>query len=176
MLIVVISTYADDILDWTWYGRVVQSSGSLVWRSCGEGTLIIIERHQTMSVNHRDPKGDRRTVRQPQLESAKTSRPQDTILTTPPSALTAAATERFLPNMRILCTRHDGWLRVVPDRDTELVFWKWKFTRGIWSGYYIMVRCMYWEEALAVQLLVDKLLEVDAGYRNPTPDRPYEPS
>lgn len=72
-----------------------------------------------------------------------------------------------------LVTREDGWLRIVPARDTEQVYIKWKFSRGPWSRHYVMTVVQYWQMGYGLSLLVDKLDAVDEGSFKPTLDTPY---
>jgi hypothetical protein len=72
-----------------------------------------------------------------------------------------------------LVTRDDGWLRIVPARDSESVYIKWKFSRGPWSGHYVMTVVQYWQMGYGLALLVDKLDAADEGTFKPTKDTAY---
>lgn len=71
------------------------------------------------------------------------------------------------------CGRTDGWLRMVPDRDSDAVWLKWKFTSARWPNHYVMVRAQSWQMPFAFLELKRKVVEVDQGERAPTLDRPY---
>ena len=72
-----------------------------------------------------------------------------------------------------LVTREDGWLRIVPARDSESVYIKWKFTHGPHARCYVMAVVQYWQMGYGLALMVDKLDAVDAGKLKPTLDTPY---
>lgn len=73
-----------------------------------------------------------------------------------------------------LLIRDDGWLRVVPDGDGKVVWWKWKFVRGNHAGCYCMVRGFAHQHEEAMLILCKKLAYVDAGYERPTRDSYYD--
>jgi len=73
-----------------------------------------------------------------------------------------------------LLIRTDGWLRVVPDGDGKTVWWKWKFTRGRWSGYYVMAVGRVDQHAEAIAVMLHKLDKVDTGQDRPIQDRYFE--
>lgn len=72
-----------------------------------------------------------------------------------------------------LVTRDDGWLRIVPARDSDSVYIKWKFSRGPWSRHYVMAVVQYWQMGYGLSLLLDKLDAVDSGAFKPTQDTVY---
>lgn len=71
------------------------------------------------------------------------------------------------------CIRSDGWLRLIPDRDNDAVWLKWKFTSRKWPNHYVMVKGHSWQMAFILLELQRKVQEVELGERNPTLDRPY---
>lgn len=70
--------------------------------------------------------------------------------------------------------RDDGWLRVVPDRDAPVVWWKWKFVHGPHAGGYVMVRGAQDQHIEALRVLARKLRSVDVGSLRPTKDTYYD--
>lgn len=76
--------------------------------------------------------------------------------------------------LRDLLRRDDGWLRVAPDIDGKVVWWKWKITRGKWAGHYVMVRGFVDQQDEAMDVLNRKLANVDLGYDRPTRDSYYD--
>jgi hypothetical protein len=85
----------------------------------------------------------------------------------------AAATGNSGGALLSLVTREDGWLRIVPARDSESVYIKWKFSRGPWSRHYVMTVVQYWQMGYGLSLLLDKLEAVDSGSFKPTQDTAY---
>lgn len=73
-----------------------------------------------------------------------------------------------------LLQRDDGWLRIVPDSDGKTVWWKWKFTRGKWSGFYVMAVGRQDQHAEAIAVMLHKLGKVDDGEDRPIQDRYYD--
>lgn len=73
-----------------------------------------------------------------------------------------------------LLRRDDGWLRVAPDTDGKVVWWKWKITRGKWSGHYVMVRAFVDQHEEAMGVMLRRLQNVDLGYERPTRDSYYD--
>jgi hypothetical protein len=73
----------------------------------------------------------------------------------------------------LLVSRDDGWLRIVPERDSSTVYLKWKFTRGQHTGKYVMAVVQQWTLGYGLRLLVEKLEAVDEGHFKPTLDTPY---
>jgi len=73
----------------------------------------------------------------------------------------------------LLC-RTDGWLRVVPDGDGKLVWWKWKFTAGKHAGCYAMVRGEQDQHTESLRVLARKLRAIDEGSSRPTRDSYYD--
>lgn len=76
--------------------------------------------------------------------------------------------------MATLLDRRDGWLRVVPDGDGKVVWWKWKFTTGPFAGHYAMVRGEQDQHTEAMQVLARKLRAIDHGTSKPTRDSYYD--
>jgi hypothetical protein len=74
----------------------------------------------------------------------------------------------------VLLQRDGGWLRVVPRRDEDVVYWKWKYTDGPHMNHYVMVRTSKTEVLLGLRELAHKLDRVDDGVLRPTLDRPYD--
>lgn len=70
----------------------------------------------------------------------------------------------------VLVDRADGWLRVVPERDGNSVFIKWKFTHGLWDGHYVLAVTTRFSIAAGFATLLEKLEDVDRGRRRPTKD------
>lgn len=86
---------------------------------------------------------------------------------------TARSYQAAFESLSAILARDDGWLRVVPQEAGEVAFWKWKFTRGSWRGYYVMVRMDKPDYAEPMWLLHQKLIQVDQGERRPSLDHPY---
>lgn len=101
-----------------------------------------------------------------------TSNPHGSVAVASPHRPEAATSYAGNPLLSLV-TREDGWLRIVPARDTEAVYIKWKFCRGPWARHYVMVVCQYWQMGYGLALLVDKLDAVDEGARKPSLDTPY---
>lgn len=81
--------------------------------------------------------------------------------------------EELLHDLRVLATREDGWLRLIPDTDRQQVHLKWKFTRGKWERHYVWVTIEDMRVHYGLQLLLRKLYEVDTGEHKPTMDKLY---
>lgn len=173
MLIVVMQNGRVDTLDRTWYSRVVRSSGPILARIVWFGTLTTSLEASTMTAKRRDPKGDARSATFSPPPNAGSPSSMSPVISSPSPHLPHVSNAGLDRNLATLCQRDDGWMRMVPDTDTQECFWKWKFTRGPHQGHYVMVRCMGWQYAYAVELLLYKLDEVDRGLRNPVLDRPY---
>lgn len=96
-----------------------------------------------------------------------------------PATLEQAAEEGFTSGRRqALCEllmRDDGWLRAIPDGEGNTAYLKWKFTRGQFSGSYVMVVVRPWEHTMGFTLLLDKIRDCYEGLRKPTRDRDYLP-
>lgn len=73
-----------------------------------------------------------------------------------------------------LLDRRDGWLRVVPDGDGKVVWWKWKFTTGPYAGFYVMVRGEQDRHIESLSTMARKLNAVDVGSSKPTRDSYYD--
>lgn len=84
------------------------------------------------------------------------------------------ATVGLAHDLAVILGRDDGWLRVVPDHDTQVLWLKWKYTHGPWAGHYVMARVGDWAVAYGLSLLLDKLDAVDVGARRPTKDTAYD--
>jgi hypothetical protein len=96
-------------------------------------------------------------------------------LTTPErQAMKAVWYDDLVRALRVLATRDDGWLRLIPDVDRQRVWLKWKFTRGPHERHYIMVSTEDMRVHHGLQVLVQKLYDVDLGQLKPTLDRLYE--
>lgn len=101
----------------------------------------------------------------------------------PAQALAAAPDRQSLPVQRPglastlphtildpLVVRDDGWLRMVPDTLDDKLYFKWKFTRGRWTGYYAMSVVTLSEAKLGIELLLRKLDKIDRGEMRPALD------
>lgn len=73
-----------------------------------------------------------------------------------------------------LSTRDDGYLRVIPDGAGKSVYWKWKYTRGQWAGHYLMSVVSWYDPALALLLLRQKIDQVEVGLKKPAKDVPHQ--
>jgi hypothetical protein len=82
----------------------------------------------------------------------------------------AVSAYRALQEMLI---RDDGWLRVVPHERGAVTFYKWKFSRGPWQGYYLMYRDDRMNPSEALCGLVGKLEAVDLGRSKPVKDTAF---
>jgi hypothetical protein len=74
-----------------------------------------------------------------------------------------------------LLMRDDGWLRAIPDGAGKTAYLKWKFTRGCFTGSYVMVVIRPWEGDDGFRMLLAKIMNCYAGNRRPTPDKAYLP-
>lgn len=70
--------------------------------------------------------------------------------------------------------RDDGWLRIVPDGDGKVIWWKWKFIHGKHAGHYVMVRGEQAQNVESLRVLARKLAQVDRGESRPTRDSYYD--
>lgn len=75
--------------------------------------------------------------------------------------------------MTTLMHRDDGWLRAVPQDHGKLCFYKWKFTRGPWEGYYVMWRDDDEDPLSSLRGLILRITQVYAGDHSPVLDRAY---
>lgn len=75
--------------------------------------------------------------------------------------------------LELLC-RDDGWLRIVPHEHGGLVYYKWKFSRGKWAGYYLMYRDDRINPSEALCGLLGKIEAVDLGRSRPVKDKAFE--
>lgn len=73
-----------------------------------------------------------------------------------------------------LFVRGDGWLRAVSDGDCQKLHLKWKFTGGIWAGYYGYVAGNWYEYPRLLSALCEQLDEIDGGRRQPTRDKFFD--
>ena len=73
-----------------------------------------------------------------------------------------------------LLVRDDGWLRIVPHAHGAVVYYKWKFSRGKWQGYYLMWRDDHINPSEALCGLLGKLEAVDLGRSRPVKDTAFE--
>lgn len=94
-------------------------------------------------------------------------------------ALSEVQRHELVRSMRVkvaltsILSRDDGYLRLIPDELGTVVHCKYKFTRGEFKGRYV-----YWRDridmlGIALEGLLSKLDEVDAGVRVPVPDKAY---
>lgn len=79
-----------------------------------------------------------------------------------------------LSALSILCSRYDGWLRVIPGGDGKNIFLKWKFSRGKHRNSYVWWTVVDMDILGGLWGLIGKLDLVDAGHLRPTPDTPYD--
>ncbi len=123
----------------------------------------------------RSPKGDVRTAASVSSNTASSS----TVSASAPNNSTAlgevsrSSMSQYPDAFLHILTRDDGWLRVVPQEMGSVTFYKWKFTRGPWTGYYVMYRSDDLDFIAAIVGLYRKLLRVDTGAERPVYDTPY---
>jgi len=67
--------------------------------------------------------------------------------------------------------RDDGYLKVKREADASQVHFTWTYTLGQWAKHYLYVRVEYYDVPYGLNLLWQKIEDVDAGRRQPTPDR-----
>lgn len=72
-----------------------------------------------------------------------------------------------------LC-RDDGWLRVTPHENGDIVYWKWKWTRGPNTNRYVMVVYPQSQSADALLKLTAKIDAVDAGIETAVRDHYFQ--
>jgi hypothetical protein len=75
--------------------------------------------------------------------------------------------------VRLLC-RDEGWLRAVPHNFGEVVYFKWKWSRGRWAGNYVMWVCADYDFSAALVGLYMKVLAVEGGRDRPVKDTAYD--
>ena len=123
----------------------------------------------------RDAKGDVRTAASDSNSTAisSTSKPS----TASSSATVGPASTAYDASLRgslsMIMSRDDGWLRMVPHIDEGVIYAKWKFVRGPWTGYYCMFRDESFDGGSAIIGLRQKLSQIDAGHARPVYDTPY---
>lgn len=83
---------------------------------------------------------------------------------------------RLHDNLLWFASEWSGWLRWIPDQDNDVLYLKWKFSRGPHGGYYVMVRVQPWQYDYGLDLLRSKVQEVYEGVRKPTLDKLHEVS
>jgi hypothetical protein len=71
------------------------------------------------------------------------------------------------------CCQNDGWLRLVPHVDDDLLYIKWKWSSGEFQGMYVMVRVTPWQVVYGLVLLRQKVEEVQDHIRTPVLDTPW---
>jgi len=67
--------------------------------------------------------------------------------------------------------RDDGYLKVKRELDGDEVHFTWIWTMGPWTRHYVYVRFPYYQAGMALDLLSQKIAQVNSGLRHPTPDR-----
>lgn len=72
-----------------------------------------------------------------------------------------------------LC-RDDGWLRVTPHDNGDVVYWKWKWTRGPNTNRYVMVVYPQSQSADALLKLTAKIDAVDGGIESAVKDHYFQ--
>lgn len=72
-----------------------------------------------------------------------------------------------------LCSRGDGWIRIVPHEFGKTVFCKYKFTVLPWHNHYVMWRQDGGDITEMLWGLLRKVELVDAGELRPIYDVPY---
>jgi len=92
---------------------------------------------------------------------------------TPEDTVQDAVRRTATATLSYLLMREDGWLRLVPAADGKTLYIKWKFSRGKWSGRYVMAVVEVWQWDYGLTLLADKLEAVDLSIKIPTKDTPY---
>lgn len=127
-----------------------------------------------MPRHSRDPKGDTRHYSVPMTTPTVVDSPQATPLTSPSPHLAMDSARQLMYNLQWFMDHDGGWLRIVPQVDAHEVFFKWKFTTGPWAGHYVMSRTMHWQYAYGLEVLRQKVEEVEEGSRRPTRDTPYQ--
>lgn len=76
-------------------------------------------------------------------------------------------------HLTALSSRDDGYLRIIPDGARKAAYYKWKFTRGEWAGHYVMAVVSYYDPAMALLLVRQKIDQVELGIKRPAKDRPH---
>lgn len=79
-----------------------------------------------------------------------------------------------LEALQTIYTYDEGWQRTVSQNHGELVYFKYKWSRGPYAGGYVMYRCDDLDYTAALWGLLRKIEAVYAGTLRPTPDHPYE--
>lgn len=73
-----------------------------------------------------------------------------------------------------LATYDEGWTRIVSHEFGNLVYLKFKFSKGKYAGGYVFYRFTDHDWPAALFGLLFKVESVYAGALRPTPDTPYE--
>jgi hypothetical protein len=123
----------------------------------------------------KDPKGDVRTNASSRINTAiePTSASSDSSSSAIDGSLATIGVAGLDWSLSMMMARDDGWLRVVPHVGESLIYAKWKFTVGRWTGYYVMYRCDNFSHVEAITGLHRKLQKVDRGELRPVYDTPY---
>lgn len=67
-----------------------------------------------------------------------------------------------------------AWLRIVPKHDDGITHWYIKYNQGKWNGYYIYYAQDFGADELdAIEFLITRFSEVEAGVRRPHKDTRY---
>lgn len=86
----------------------------------------------------------------------------------------ATALAQVLDDLSFLCTRDDGWLRITNKDSGARVFYKFKYTSGKWTNYYVYFETDGPQLGAGLDGLRRKYEQVDRGERKPTKDRAYD--
>lgn len=126
----------------------------------------------------KDPKGNVRTGKNARArvaaDAADGARHRDNLpnpLETEPAPGVGSAAIAALSD---LLMRDDGWLRISPDGEGKVVYWKWKFTRGPHAGCYVMCVFAPWEVWQAIAEVGSKIERSYLGLHRPTKDSYYD--
>lgn len=90
--------------------------------------------------------------------------------------LLAAATQEHSADGALdgLAAYDEGWIRIVSHEFGALRYYKFKFSRGTYSGSYVFVRSDGLRPRECLWLLLGKVQKVYEGTLRPTPDHAYE--
>ena len=126
-------------------------------------------------MKRKDPKGDVRTAASDSSRTAtsSTSSPSAASNSTVVGAASEAYDTSLKGSLSMLMSRDDGWLRLVPHLDEGVIYAKWKFVRGPWTGYYAMWRDDNFDAGACIIGLRQKLSLIDRGMSKPVYDVPY---
>jgi len=74
-------------------------------------------------------------------------------------------------HMALWCDHDGGYLKIRRASDSADLHLTWTWSLGTNGGKYVYVRCEFWRLLFGLELLYQKVLEVERGLRKASPDR-----